>query len=247
MATYEILKLRSALYRYDCTKKKLRECEDEIKKIVEIIKEDDIKSLDYKTLKEIFDTKVKYYLSDFQKDVFYNIAEEKKRSIYPELNQATYYPQINQLNISDEEKRNMDLALLENSNCRLSERAIKEGKRIGFKKEYLEPLYSIGLLKKYTVFYHDCCAIKEISEDDLKIYKRIWDLISREKDLSQNGRDELDKLEMENGWYIYLSYEDYDGEYWEYEIDSLEKYENYLEKETVYKVCVQPDMKYEYL
>lgn len=246
MVTYEILKLRSTLYRYDCTKKKLCECEDEIKKIVETIKENDIEFLDYKTLKEIFDTNVKYYLSDSQKEVFYKIIEEKKRSVYPELNQATYFPQINQLNISDKEKRKMDSALFENSEYLLSERTIKKGERIGFKIEYLEPLYSIGLLKKYIRFYYDCCAIKEISEDDLKIYKRIWELISREKELSNDERDELDKLEMENGWYIYLHYAD-DLDYWEYEIDSLEEYENYLEKETIYKVCIQPDMKYEYL
>lgn len=94
---------------------------------------------------------------------------------YPQLLRPTYYPEIDALNISDEEKLRLDKAAYMNTRNYMSEDNLD---RLDYKLsiEDLELLNSIRVVeKKYNFRCEDCGDLcVTISESDLEKYKRVF-------------------------------------------------------------------------
>lgn len=117
--------------------------------------------------------------------------------------------------------------------------------------EDLELLKSIDIVeKKYNFRCKSCgssCDI--ISESDLEKYKRFWELIELEKQkkITSEQLDELDQLEKDGFYEIYLCCMDED-ECDDVEITNEKELSDYMRNvEIVYKVVKSPDLTYEKL
>ena len=115
----------------------------------------------------------------------------------------------------------------------------------------LEMLKNIGIVgKKYNFRCKSCgssCDI--ISESDLEKYKRFWELfeLEKQKKITSEQLDELDQLEKDGFYEIYLCCMDED-ECDDVEITNEKELSDYMRNvEVVYKVVKNPDLTYEKL
>lgn len=200
---------------------------------------------DYETVKGLFN-QIQYLIDDSKKEALSEIVESKKAQKYPQLLKPTYYPEIDLLQISDNEKLRLDKAAYVNSRYYLSEDNIGR-LEIKMSIQDLERLRSIGVVeKKFSFKCKDCgdpCVT--ISENDIEKYKRVFYLEGLGSSLSDEQGKELDEL-YENGFYcISICCMDCDFDYEITNMADLDNYKPYIKE--VYKVVKTPDLTYEKL
>lgn len=194
---------------------------------------------------------IQYYIDDkYLLNELSAVVEKKKIEKYPELLKPTYYPEIDSLDISDLEKIRLDKAARWNVRNYMSENNINKMTHPLFIDD-LELLKSIGIVeKKYNFRCKSCgssCTV--ISESDLEKYKRFWELfeLEKQKKITSEQLDELDQLDKDGFYEIYLSCMDED-ECDDVEITSEKELADYMRNvEVVYKVVKNPDLTYEKL
>ena len=204
-----------------------------------------LENCDYETVKGLL-ASVQYLIGDTQRDTLSTIVSAKKIQKYPQLLKPTYYPEIDTLNISDEEKLRLDKAAYMNTRYYMSWDNLD---RLEYKLSIqdLELLKSIGIVeKKYSFRCKDCGDPGiTISESDLEKYKRVFRLEKIGNSLSDEQEDELDKL-YEQGFYcIEVCCMECD---FDYEITNqkvLDDYKSYIKE--IYKVVKSPDLTFDKL
>lgn len=207
------------------------------------IKED--KHCDYHTLKPIMDD-IRLMIPEDLKGEFNSLLHCKKIEAYPELLKATYFPEINQLNIPDSEKVRIDEAARVNCRYHMTANNIS---RLEYKLsiEDLEMLESVGVVeKRYDICCPSCgCEIVYITQSDFNNYKRYFELEEKEisEGLTDDESEEIDEL-FDKGFHTIGSYCDNCEE--NIEVDSLNEFNNF-QFDVMYKVAKQPDLTYEKL
>lgn len=223
----------------------LKSNEEDIKNIIckidlKGIKED--KHCNYRALKLIIDD-IRSMIPEDLKSEINSLLHCKKIEAYPELLKATYFPEINQLDIPDSEKVRIDEAA--RVNCRYYMTA-NNLSRLEYKIsiEDLEMLESVGVAgKKYGVRCK-CCGdqIAWITQYEFNHYKRYFELLARNK-LTEEEEKEADELCSDGFYELYAYCDDCESEIC---INNLEEF-NELHFDIVYKVIKQPDLTYEKL
>lgn len=223
----------------------LKSLRKQISEIAGTITPDTLKNLSYDEIKAIWDD-IKYEVKP--KSSFDAIINEKKIEKYPELRKAVYYPEINVLPISEEEKIRLDRAANKNYRSHISRYNINR-LPAPLSIEDLEMLKDIGVVeKKFMFLCPECgCSATTVTEEELKKYKRTWELnrIEKERKLPEAELDELDKLYEEGYFEIYVSCMDCDDGY--EVIESREELDKYMEEQKctpIYCVKKQPESKW---
>ena len=223
----------------------LKSNEEDIKNIIcridlKEIKED--RDCDYHTLKPIMDD-IRSMIPEDLKGKFNSLLHYKKIEAYPELLRATYFPEINQLNIPDPEKVRIDEAARRNCRYYMTANNIS---RLEYKLsiEDLEMLESVGVAeKKYGVRCKWCGnQIAWITQYEFNHYKRYFELLARNS-LTEEEERKADKLCADRFYELYAYCDDCESEMY---INNLEEF-NKLHFDIVYKVIRQPDLTYEKL
>nr|DAU03037.1 MAG TPA: hypothetical protein [Caudoviricetes sp.] len=223
--------LMDKLYKMEDLKKDIHNLDNEIRLLEEKLTPEEVENMSYEKFKWLWD-RVKYRIELPQESKFEEILERKREEKYPELKRAVYFSDINKLDISDEDKKRIDRALVDNNRYLINEERIMRGVITGIKVGELEMLHKIGILKKSVSFYIDgeyCCTH---SEDELRKYFRYWELKKKylKSTLNSDEMKELDNLE----WYVSIYIEDEEGNYTQ--LLSKEDYDSYKEKEVIYQV-----------
>lgn len=229
---------------------KLKEIVNKLKLQAKNLKVSDLSDFSYEECRNLY-KQIQYYIDDKNLlNQLSTIVEKKKIEKYPELLKPTYYPEIDSLEISDSEKIRLDKAARWNVGNYLSENNIKKMTH-PLSIDDLELLKSIGIVeKKYNFRCKSCgssCDI--ISESDLEKYKRFWELfeLEKQKKITSEQLDELDQLEKDGFYEIYLCCLDED-ECEDVEITNEKELSDYMRNvEIVYKVVKSPDLTYEKL
>lgn len=201
-------------------------------------------SCSYEELRDIYKHIGNYIEDEDINNDFKQLIEKKKIEKYPELLKPTYYPEINLLNISDEEKLRLDKAARFNLRYYINERNCD---RCFYVKSIqdMELLHSVGIAEKKYSFRCECCGCSclTISEQEMKDYKRIW-FLEDKGNLTEEEDEELASL-YEKG-ILAINLYCMDCEDFEVEICNEKDLENYMENvEIVYKVVKEPDLRYE--
>lgn len=226
----------------------LKSNEEDIKNIIckidlKEIKED--RHCDYHTLKPIMDD-IQLMIPEDLKGEINSLLHCKKIEAYPELLKATYFPEINQLNIPDSEKVRIDEAA--RVNCRYH-MAVNNLSRLKYKLsvEDLEMLVLVGVAEKRYVVQCKHCGdqVRWLSQSEYDDYKRYFELEEKEisDGLTDDESEEIDVL-FNKGFYTIGGYCDDCEE--DIEVDSLQEFNN-LEFGIIYDVVKQPDLTYEKL
>ncbi len=204
-----------------------------------------LENCDYETMRDLF-KQVKYLINGDRRERLSGIVESKKTLKYPQFLKPTYYPEIDTLNISDEEKLRLDKAAYMNTRYYMSEDNLD---RLEYKLSItdLEILKSIEVVeKKYNFRCKDCgdpCIT--ISESDLEKYKRVFQLEKMGNSLTDEQEEELDKL-YEQGFYcIEACCMECDLDYEITNQKDLDDYKSYIKE--IYKVVKSPDLTFEKL
>ena len=186
---------------------KLKEIVNKLKLQAKNLKVSDLSDFSYDECRNLY-KQIQYYIDDENLlNKLSAIVEKKKIEKYPELLKPTYYPEIDSLDISESEKIRLDKAARWNVRNYLSENNIKKMTH-PLSVDDLEMLKNIGIVeKKYNFRCKSCgssCDI--ISESDLEKYKRFWELfeLEKQKKITSEQLDELDQLEKDGFYEIYL-------------------------------------------
>ena len=150
---------------------------------------------DLKILKQSYS----YCLIPNQATKILDTLKKKRVEKYPFLSHPTYYPEIDRLNKSAEEKLRLDQIARNNWKKFMKEDSLK---KFNLSKEEADELVSLGIAEKnYCGFCENCNTTFILcTEAELKNHKRVWKL--KEKGtLTQEDLDELDKLESEMAQY----------------------------------------------
>ncbi|MDR1769644.1 MAG: hypothetical protein LBS02_03255 [Hungatella sp.] len=127
---------------------------------------------DYEATRNLY-AQVQYLIDDERRKKLSDIVVAKKILKYPQLLKPTYYPEIDALNISDEEKLRLDKAAYMNTRYYMSWDNLN---RLEYKLsiEDLELLKTIGVVEKRYNFRCEDCGDQciTISECDFEKYKR---------------------------------------------------------------------------
>lgn len=228
----QIYTLLSDCYKLDKYEKQIKNIKEEMKSLTDNLSLEDVRDLSYKSLKDLLD-KTKSYMSYVKRESFEKLLENKLEEEIPEFKRAVYFPQINDLDIPDEDKKRIDRALNHCFKWTLTERIVTD-----LDKKDFELLHEAGILKKGYSFriYGDYCC--KIWEPELNRFFRYWKLTELEKQgkiLYYPESAELDSLER-NG---YMSLYIINDEGLEKEFFSQKDFDVYPEKEEIYSVCVE--------
>lgn len=224
-------------------KQKRNECNNYIKnkekEINDNIDLDFLKTLSYEELNEFYDLYCKY--GSFKLvDGIYDILEEKKVEKYPLLSKAYYYPILNELDITDEEKRNIDEYLYNYYKINkpketfhiMLDNCLKENENKIH--DIFNFLLNNKIIEKVYIFSCNCfspCYEKIITEKQKeKFYNyHCFDYDNAtEEEINKHEDDYIDG-------YIYI---DCDNDYC-IEIDSIESFEK--NAKVLYQVILEPD------
>lgn len=240
-------KLLNLIEEKKATEEALKNVTSKLKEELSELDLSEFANLDYETTKSIYDSIHYYANKDIEKELT-KLLEKKKAEKYPELLKPTYYPEIDTLNISAEEKLRLDSAARANVrnyiskyNCsRMSEPLTVED---------LENLYSLGIVTKvYSVDCTNCGErLSTVSEEDLKNYRRAWALQrTDESELSSEEKEELSRLYKDGYAYLFVCCPECDE--YELEITTQKEMDELIEQaEVYYKFIKQPDLQYESL
>jgi hypothetical protein len=203
--------------------------------------------LDYETTKSIYDA-IHYYAEKETEKELEKILAKKKAEKYPELLKPTYYPEIDTLDISDEEKLRLDSAARANVRAYFSLRSLHRLNE-PFTKEDVENLYKLGIITKvYRVECEKCGdMISTYSEEEWKKHRRAFELHRINVDeRTEEIINELDKLEQDGYGYVYLCCMNCDE--YEIEVTTQEEMDGLVKNaEIYYKFTKQPDLRFESL
>lgn len=231
MGTLNIL--MDKLYKMEDLKKDIHNLDNEIRLLEEKLTPEEVENMSYEKFKWLWD-RVKYRIELPQESKFEKILERKREEKYPELKRAVYFSDINKLDISDEDKKRIDRALVDNNRYLINEERIMRGVITGIKVDELEMLHEIGVIKKsvsFSIGGEYCCTY---SEDELNKYFRWWELDKKFSN-SKLSTDELKEWEgFKNSRYYCIWIEDEYGNC--IELLNKEDYDSYDEKEFVYRV-----------
>ena len=211
----------------------------------------DLSDYGYEECRDLF-KQIQYYIDDkILLNELSDVIEKKKIEKYPELLKPTYYPEIDSLNIPNSEKLRLDKAVRWNKNYIILNEYNLKKLTYPLSNDDLEMLKSIGIVEKnYRFRCKNCgCICDMISENDLKKYKRFWELLELEKQkkITDEQLDELDQLDKDGFYEICLSCTD-ENECDDVEITNEKELSDYMENvEIVYKVVKNSDLTYEKL
>ena len=232
----QIYTLLSDCYKLDKYEKQIKNIKEEMKNLTDKLSIEDVSDLSYKSLKDLLD-KTKSYMSYVKQKSFEKLLENKLEEEIPEFKRAVYFPQINDLDIPDEDKKRIDRVLNHCFRWTFSERMINDGLICNFTKNDMELLHKAEIFRKgYNLrIYGECCY--KIWEPEVNKYFRFWELFELEKQnkISSLELEELDQLEKEGYDILYLENEDGIKE----SFCSREEFDVYPEKEEIYSVCVE--------
>lgn len=228
----------------------LNEITNKLKLQVNSMDISDFKGYSYEECRDLF-KQIQYYIDD--EDLLNKLSiviEDKKIEKYPELLKPTYYPEIDLLDTPDSEKIRLDKAARNNFRYYITEDNINKLK-IPLSINDLELLKSIGIVeKKYNFRCRTCGSLcNVILESDLEKYKMAWELfeLEKQKKITNEQLDELDQLEKDGFYEIYLCCLDED-ECDDVEITNEKELSDYMSNvEVVYMVVKNPDLTYEKL
>lgn len=202
---------------------------------------EELNELSYEEVRDLVKYIHRYVKSKESQNRMCAIRDKKKIEKYPKLLLPHFYPEINELNISTEDKMRLDKILRKNHGYFVSKTTYK---KMGFQSfEELELLKSIGLVEKYyEIRCPDCWdRIDLILEERMKLYQKAWELqeIGDEK-LSADEIVEIDDL-YDKGYLNFYGYCDNCDSDWEFntrkEFDSL-----FSEATIIYKIIKMPDL-----
>lgn len=235
--------LTNLLTQKKALEEQLNSLRKQINSIATTITPDTLKSLSYDEINAIWDG-IKYGVKSIS--AFDAVINEKKMEKYPELRKAVYYPEINDLSISEEEKIRLDRAANKNYRSHINRYNINNLPS-PLSIEDLEMLRDIGIVEKKFLFLCPNCGdfTTTVSEEILQKYMRTWELnrIEKECKLTEAELDELDKLYEWGYSEIYVSCMDCEEDGYEV-IDSQEELNEYMAEQKctpVYYVKKQPD------
>lgn len=243
-----ISKISELLQRQQQLSQQLQENQTELKNVCQQIKKEDISDLDYEALFSLY-KEIKSFIDKDVNIMISDILRTKKIIKYPQLQKPTYYPEIDNLKITDSEKLRLDKAARYNSQYYIRTNNLG---RLQHKLsiEDLEMLTEIGIATKYYDFQCDECggSSKRIADEDLKRYKRTWTLEKKKiaSQLTIEESEELDYLYDDGFYTILLTCMDDDDFYME--ISCKEELKEYADNiDVVYKITKSPDLTYENL
>ena len=229
--------LINKLYKQKNLEDEIDDLKNDIMDLKRKLTKEELECLSYEDFKWLWD-KVGYGNVEYR---FKDIYEKKRIEKYPELCRAVYFPEINTLDIPDEDKRRIDRALRDNINSAISEENIKYGRLKGIEIEDLEPLYDLGILRKSIGFciYGETCLV--LKENELNKYLRYWELLDRKYELTDLEKDELYSLGKDGYYYIYFEDEEYNF----VKLNCKGDFDKYEEKYYCYKICKKPDLSWD--
>lgn len=238
-----VVMLETLRAQKDLLKKELDHVQKEIIGILNELKKDELEELSYEELKTIY-KKEQASLNSQVKQAFLNVMESKKKEKYPQLKRPTYFPEIDKLDLSDEEKLRIDKTARKNVKFYMSEDSL-ERNEFGLSLRDLELLESIGVAGKMYGFYcPDCCnRCILVSEEDMKKHERVWELETIQNP-SKDEIEEFDRMQYDYGC-IYLECMDCDTSY---EITNKKEFDDFEKHRKVfYKIVKKPDLSSENL
>lgn len=217
----------------------------EIQDLANQLEKEELESLSYGEIKTL-EKEIRFFLNTENKKSFDEILESRKKETYPELKKPTYFPEIDTLPISDEEKLRIDKAARNAIRYYISEENCKK-LQDPLTIEDLDLLTSIGVAEKsYAIFCRHCGSRQKLLlETELNKFKKAWELTLKEKShsITDTELDQLDKLYEEGYYSLYIYCMDCDEED---EIENEEELRKY-NIQTYYKIVKKPNLKYENL
>lgn len=218
----------------------------DFKEIILNITVDEFTKCTYEECKEMIrELRLKLYDNESKLMPFNEVFESKRLRTYPELNQATYYPMINTLDISTEEKIKLDKLAYHNNRCiyYVDDRHKAQRDRIGITLDDISNLYKCGVINKYYEFLCPECetACGHVSEAELSKHIKVWTIWNKSKPLSEEDSKLLDTLDE----YGYVEISCYDCDEFYKELSSLDDFERFRKEELIkeyYKYAVSPDV-----
>lgn len=244
-----IKKLNALLAEQTELEQKLEKIRNEIKNQCKELTPEEIESCDYDTLRKLYNA-IHYRLDKEQDQMISDILETKKTEKYPQMLKPTYFPEIDQLNISESEKVRLDKAARNNIRYYMSEDNINRLEHPMTISD-LELLTTIDVAQKlYNFKCPDCnCICKTITQKELDSHKRVWELITlrtMQGELTEEQEQELETLDEDGAGYIYLCC--MENEEFEDEISNMEQFKRYENHMSIsYKIIKSPDLTYEKL
>ncbi|WP_342759527.1 hypothetical protein [Kineothrix sedimenti] len=224
--------------------KELETINEKIEIAANEITDAEIEKLDYDVANNLY-REIKYKLNDVKQSSFDTILASKKLKRYPEMSKPTYYPEIDLLDISDEEKLRLDKSARDSVRYYIYEDNVD---KFELSVEDLNLLVSIGVAEKKYDFCCEECGNSSLilTEKDVNTYKRIWDL-EEKRDLLITEETELDDLLNKYSYGVISLYCMDDDDFF-VEICSYEQLNAYKQHiRSLYKISKQPDLSYEKL
>ena len=214
-----------------------------IEKAINGFTEEELNNSDYDTLKKIYDSE-QYIIKEPTLDIFKKIMETKRIEKYPQLKKPVYFPEIDLLDIPNEEKLRLDKAARKNMRFYMQEDSLRWNE-FGMSVEDLEQLVSIGIAERNYGFYCNECGSRceMLPEKVMEKHKRVWEL-EKIKDLSEDKAEELDRLWDDYGS-IYFECLDCDTSYEITNEKEFNDFKNHMK--LIYKIIKKPDLSCENL
>lgn len=217
-------------------KVKENQIQDQIKEKLNEI--EDFSMFEYEELKMI-KKKYSYCFSEEKENQLFSAVEKKRIEKYPLLLHPTYYPEIDTLNKSAEEKLRLDQTARKNFRNFMGEDKLSKFK---LSKADAEDLVNLGIAEKNYCGYCENCNTTFIlcSEVELEKHKRVWEL-EEKINLTSEELEEYDRLEQDGygGIYNFCTFCEE-----ETEIHTKEQFEK-QPKTVMYRIVKKPDLQYE--
>lgn len=223
--------------RRDELKEQVDKLDNEISKAYNNINLDEVASLSYSEIKELFQ-EIRYNLSSENRDKISKIMEEVKTKENPKILGVHYFPILNEINcIPDDLKKRIDNDLREvsfKSKYLLAQLLETYKEEFDFYEELEKELLAKNVIE--PVYFFTCPECEEDDDNDIVDYKTLekmkvyWD--------KTNNEIETTKEEDEECYYGYIEVA---FECDSYEIGSIEEFFEKLTR-VEYKMNMKPDL-----
>lgn len=220
-----------------------------LRDICKKLKLSDFEDLTYDELKDIHKRIYISYISSELSEQLKILLKNKKSEIYPDMKKPQYFKEINNLNITDKEKLEVDEFLRMHTRHYMDEHMMKNNCETLLKVK--DELCELGVLEKSYNFRCDNCyhSIKTLKQHEVDMYFRCWE-IENKKDKTKEDLDELESLYVEYGMSV-ISLECYEctdcSDYEAVEITNKDEFEQYENINIYYKLIKNPDLTLESL
>lgn len=237
----EILKYHFAMERYLEAKDEYEETQYNLRDFFEYFDSVNLEDESYEFIRDFYGNMERFCNNKELKEQVKAIRDAKKIEKYPQLLKPTFYPEIDKLDLSLEDKMRIDKVLRKNHGYFVSKTTFK---RMGFNSfDELELLKSIGVVEKfYEIRCSDCCERMDLMpEEKLNLHKRVWELRKNStNNLKDEEIEELDDL-LDKGYLELYSYcDNCDSDLC---IDNNESFESEVSgMSVIYKISKMPDL-----